>query len=312
MNDLLPEGCYVVLHIGIGPSHIEEKTGPPLAITSNGPFSLNSDIWIERLDERIAKNIQKACEPPHFNVDTEEYDRHLYAFVRRVPAVEKRRYEGLEELFAVIALSRLIHPTSIGYRYCVRVFHFGLKDSAIQAIQYRGISPDVFLGSKHRDWLSVDDAENLHKLMPWVSVNKPMHARIHRAYWNHEYAMRSYYLDMRWTLIVSGLEALINVWKKGKNDNKTQFCGRVRLLADEFKVRLSDDELTSAWRLRSKLAHNEGFLYDLDATLPKNQHDVVYEKLEDLLRMTLRQCLVDENFGNRFRDDIAVETSWTI
>lgn len=38
MPDLLPEGCYVVLHIGTGPSHIEEKQNEekgasPLVVT---------------------------------------------------------------------------------------------------------------------------------------------------------------------------------------------------------------------------------------------------------------------------------------
>ena len=37
--------------------------------------------------------------------------------------------------------------------------------------------------------------------------------RVRRAYWNHAYAMRTAYLDMRLPLVVSGLEALVNVGK---------------------------------------------------------------------------------------------------
>jgi hypothetical protein len=32
-------------------------------------FNLSNDIRIERLDEQFAKNIQKACEPPHHDID---------------------------------------------------------------------------------------------------------------------------------------------------------------------------------------------------------------------------------------------------
>ena len=312
MNYPLPPPCYVVLHIGTGPSAAEQEAGAPPLVTAKGRFPLSDDTWIESLDEDTAKHIQTACEPPHFNIGTQPYDRHLYAFVRRAPMIEKGIYEGLENLFAVIAMSRLIRPTSTGDRYCVKVFHFGLKDSAIHAIQYRGISADAFLGINQRDWLSLDDGESLRKLMPWLSVGKPMHSRIRRAYWSHEYAVRSYYLDMRWTLVVSGLEALINVWKKGKSDNKAQFLKRTRLLADEFKAPLSDPELISGWALRSKLAHNEAFLYELDKTLPVNQQSAVYQKLEDLLRVTLKRCLLDHNFGDRFKDDATVEKSWPI
>jgi hypothetical protein len=270
---------------------------------------LSDDIWIERLDEQLAKHIQKACEPPHYDIDSVEQDRHLYAFVRRVSAVEKSNYEGMDELLAVVALSRLIHPTSIGDRYCAKVFHFGLKDSAICAIQYRGISPDAILSGNHRDWLSVEDAENLRRLMPWSSKDKRMHDRVHRAYWNHEYAVRSLYLDMRWILVVCGLEALVSV---GEKELRKQFCDRGGQLAGVCGIDLTDADLRCAYKLRSKLVHAESFLHGLEAVLPKSQHGQLYEKLESLLRDTVRRCLLDENFGSFFRDDAAVEARWPL
>ncbi len=48
----------------------------------------------------------------------------------------------------VLAFSRLIQPTSIGDRYCAQIFYYGMPESAIYAIQYRGISPDIFLSPK--------------------------------------------------------------------------------------------------------------------------------------------------------------------
>jgi len=163
-----------MLRIGTGPSHDEEKSGPRLIVTDrNSHFTLDNDIWIERLDDQLAKHIQKACDPPHYNIGGVEHDRHLYAFVRRFPEVEKSNYEGMAELFGAITLSRLIHPTSIGD--CAKVSHFGLTDSAIQAIRFTGMSPDVFLGDSHRDWLSIEDGEDLRRLVPWLSKDKSMH-----------------------------------------------------------------------------------------------------------------------------------------
>ena len=309
MNDLLPKGCYVMLHIGTGPSNMEETTASPLVVTGCNHFELSDDIWIERLDEQLAKHIQKACEPPHYKIESVEQDRHLYAFVRRVSAVEKSNYEGMEELFTVSALSRLIHPTRIGNRYCAKVFHFGLKDSAIQAIQYGGISPDAVIGNNCRDWLSLEDAEDLRRLMPWLSKDKHMHDRVHRAYWNHEYAMRSFYLDARWILVVSGLEALIST---GKKDLSRQFRDRVRQLAVKFDIHLTDDDLCRAYKLRSKLVHAESVLLGLDNILPTGQHNALYQKLEVLLRRTIRRCLLDENFGSFFQNDAAVEAHWPL
>jgi hypothetical protein len=307
MSGLPDEARYVVLHIAQGPSRAEKQNGPPL-ITEGGRFPLSDDIWIERLDEELAKDIKEACEPPHRNIGTHRYDNHLYAFVSRVPDVEKSSYEGTSKLHAVVALSRLVNPTSTGDRYCVLVYHYGIKNSGIFSIRFRGISPDITLVTNPRDWLSVEDGKVLRTLMPWIS-GKKMHPRIHRAYWNHEYAMRSYYLDARWTLVVSGLEALMNV---GDKDVSWQFRGRVRQLAEEFQIGLSDDDLRTAYRLRSKLVHAEGFLFNLETILPKSQHSDLYGRLELLLRSAVKRCLLDENFGNFFRDAAAVKKRWKL
>ena len=307
MNKPLPDSCYVILHIAPGHGHVSERS--PLIVQKDGDrFELRDDIWVERLNEQLAKNIQQACEPPHYNISSKPRDRHLYAFVRKAPKAEKTTNEGMGELFTTVAVSRLINPTSTGERYCAKVFHFGLADSAIQAIQFRGISPDIFLPRSPRDWLSVEDGEHLRKLMPWVS-QKPMHGRVHRAYWYHEYAMRSYYLDARWTLVVSGLEALVNVEER---DVRKQFRVRVKQIADELQVKIAVAELNNAYTLRSKLVHGETFLFGLETTLPKDQQSELYEKLELILRTTVRRCLDDEHFNDSFRDDKAVKQRWRV
>lgn len=304
-----PKPCYVILHLGIGPSSLQRGGEPEVVAEIGERFVLSDDIWIERLDVELAINVQKACEPPHHNIGGEVRDRHLYAFVRKVPDSEMRPYEGLESLHAVMALSRLIQPTSVGSRYCTKVHHYGLPDSAISAVQYGGISPDVFVSRGQRDWLSVRDAERLRALMPWLSKNKPMHDRVRRAYWYHEYAMRSYLLDMRFPLVTTGLEALINTEDR---DSGRQFYKRVVQLAQECEVCLEECEAQAAWKLRSKLSHAEAFLSGLNFVLPQNEHTDLYEKLEAILRSTVRRCLMDESFGNRFRDREAVEAHWPL
>lgn len=303
MNDSSPQGCYVVLHIGTGPSASAEKKGSPLVVSDESSrFPLNDDIWIERFDEQLAKNIQKACNPPHYKINDAGYDGHLYAFVRSVPTIERSKFEGMTELHTVIAFSRLVNPTSTGDRFSAWVFQFRTNDSPIYATQYRGVSLDVSLATNSRDWLSVEDGEVLRKLMPWLS--RDMYPRVHRAFWNHEHAMHSCYLDVRWTFVVSGLEALINV---GKTNSGRQFHDRVRLLAAELQIDLSDADLENAWDLRSKLVHAEGFLSQLDTILPQSEHSPLYQKLESILRETVRRCLLDQEFEDSFRNDDAVK-----
>lgn len=299
-----PKPCYVALHLGTGPSNLDQKNSSTPMVAANSRFQLCDDIWIERLEEQLAKNVYMACEPAHYKIESRVLDQHLYAFVRRVPEKETRNYEGLEMLHTVLALSRLIRPTSIGSRYCAKIYQCGMAESNIYAVQYRGISPDVFLSSYASDWLSVEDAEELRKLMPWLT--KATFDRIYRALWYHEYAMRSSVLDLRLPLAVTGLEALINTDATG---NKKQFCGRVSQLAMTFGI---DLDVEKAWVLRSKLAHAEAFLYGLGNILPQREHTPLYEKLEEVLRSTVRRSLLDQSFAEGFKDADAVRSHWPV
>jgi len=301
----LSDGCYVILHLRSGPPYLKPGDSPQIAAVT--PFELTEDIWVERLEEEFATHIQRACEPAHYKIDKSVHDRHLYAFMRRIPKNEVLRNKGLLDLLTVVALSRFIRPTSTGERYCAKVFPSWGTEPPIEGLLLAGMCPDVFLSDNSRDWLSPDDGIELRKLMPWVSVDKKMHQRVHRAYWNHEQAMRTYYLDTRWTFVVSGLEALITV---EKDHLRWQFVRRIRQLAIEFAVDLSEDELHDAYTLRSRLAHAQGFLYALSAVLPPDKHRPLYDKLELLLRIIVKHCFLDEMFGDHFSSDDAIRLRW--
>ena len=302
-----PGPGYVILHIGRGPTKTQDPDGPRLIVRAGERFYLRDDIWIEMLDEPTANNVQRACEPPHYKIDKEVIDRHLYAFVMQALHHRQTRYDALDTLRAVISLSRLVNPTSTGDRYCAQIMHYGTSDSAILAVEYFGASPDITLGPNCRDWLSHKDGETLLNLMPWAAKSQLTHERLHRAFWNHERAMRTSYIDIRWPIVITGLEALLNI---GKKDPKSQFCKGARKLAECLKISVTEEELNNAYDMRSKLVHAENFLFGLGAILPRPEHSPLYEKLEGLLRTAVRTALLDENFGDLFMDDAAVRANW--
>jgi hypothetical protein len=51
---ILPRGCYIILHIGLGSSQLQEKSSSPLIVKEGDRFELSDDIWLERLDEGTA------------------------------------------------------------------------------------------------------------------------------------------------------------------------------------------------------------------------------------------------------------------
>lgn len=187
--------------------------------------------------------------------------------------------------------------------------HFRMKDSAVFAIEYRGASLDVTLGPNSRDWLTKEDGEAIRRLMPWASKGRLMYPRVHRAYWNHEYAMRSHHIDIRWMFVVEGLDALVNT---SKGNNTHQFRVRVKKIADFLNIAVTQAQLETAYEIRSKLVHTEKFLYGLDQILPRTDHDSLYEKLESILRNTIRTALLDDNFGMSFENEISVSSEWNL
>jgi hypothetical protein len=60
MNDGFPEACYVMPHIGTGPSNLEmESVPPPVVQRDCRRFELREDIWIEQLDRERPDTLQR-------------------------------------------------------------------------------------------------------------------------------------------------------------------------------------------------------------------------------------------------------------
>jgi hypothetical protein len=281
-----------------------------ISVANSERFELTDNIWIERLDEELTEMIRHACQPPQHNIPDYPSFSHRYAFVSPMADRENAPYEGMKNLLGAIALSRLVHPTSTGLRYCVRIHNMNVPEHRrIEVITYQGISPDIVTAPDIRDWLTEADALEVRKLMVWLPESNLMHRRTYHAYWNHEYTMRLAQLDIRWIFVVSGLEALISI---GESDLKRQFKYRVFQLADKFGIQLTDDELERAYKVRSKLAHAESFLSALHTLIPPLEQNDLYERMERLLRVTVKRCLLDKQFGDIFTDGNTVEAHWPL
>ena len=252
-------------------------------------------------------DIIKACDPPLRGINIIPQDNHLYAWVRKASTGEAFPYEGALELNAAIALSRLINPTSTGFRYFVQLSGLTPNPQIIRPIPFKGVGLDVLLGGDARDWLTEKEANATKELMAWLKPNWPV--RVHRAYWNHEYAQRLFELDIRFPLIVGGFEALVNT---SDRDTTWQFVNRVSQIAAWFHIALTLAELRVAYKLRSKLVHGEGFLHALAGVLPKDDQTALYQKMENLLRLTVRECLRDSSFLMRFDNATSIEHAWPV
>lgn len=123
--------------------------------------------------------------------------------------------------------------------------------------------------------------------------------------------MHLYEVDVRWPIIVSAFEALFTV---GDSSLKEQFAQRVGVSCEGTFIPLEEGELRTAYSVRSKLVHAEGFLHTLGNSVLASgagfRTDGLYSRLEDLLRRTLKERLIDPTFAVCFDDDKLIQKRW--
>lgn len=298
----------VVIHMGGDLSANNPDVGdvPPIHKRTD----LSDQLWIGHLDADMAKIIMETCEPKALGLTPPARQRaHLYAFVRELPSESEILWWDTDhQLTAAVAVSRLVRRTSIGFAYAARV---GIESGVVKEVlpaEIHGISRDAFLSpNRTRDWLTRADAETLRQLVPLLWSQLPR--RVHNALWHHEYAARTYYLDHRWTLVVTGLEALVHT---DRRRSTAQFTGRVTKLASELAINLSKADASEAYDLRSQLAHGAAFLSTGTTQRLSPSQVGLYDRLEDILRLAVLRGMKDKAFADILDSDDKIRSRWSI
>jgi len=272
-------------------------------------IELGSGLWLGRFDSDLANTLMDACEPVLLGWPKAIRPfTQFYAYVRELDdSAELVGWDKDLRLQGCVAMSRLIRPTTVGFRYAARVHRNSTSQTVtIIPAEIRGISVDVYLSPSHeRDWLSTDEAAMLAKLLAAAApLQQPAFPpRVSRALWYFDYAQRTYYADLRWTLIATAMEALVHT---GKSDSTRHFKHRVPALASEVGAKtLTKSEAGLAWDFRSRLSHGDGFL----VAMP--QADIsLYDKLEETLRLAILKAFLEPSFASVFTDDEKIAKRW--
>lgn len=297
----------VVLHTNVAvfaPDYQQlEAADPPVGRRVQSVHGL----FIERLDLELAKAIMDTCEPKTLGVMAPVRQfAHMYAYVRELH--QQTSLAGWDEdhrLSRLVGISRLVHPTSVGLRYAARVSRDNDSLRIVPA-EIHGMSPDTFLSPNHkRNWLSQAEAKFAVELdsrtEPLVQPSFPR--RVSRALWYYDYAQKTYYADLRWTLIATALEALIHTGKHGPTKH---FVQRVpALAADVGAPLLTSDECDKAYDYRSRLSHGDGFLSDMPTA-----DIILYDKLEETLRLAILKAFTESSFAAIFLGDSQIASRW--
>jgi hypothetical protein len=271
-------------------------------------FDIADDLYIGKIDGRAAKIVLDFGDPKGYKINApQRQGGYFYAFVRIVPEpADMHSWDTDQRLQTAIALSRLVRPTSISFRNAGRVRY---NDDGTVRHGYpawlRGVDPDSWLpedSANYRDWLIEAEMGELKSLFQSMSA-LPLPVRVTRAFFYHEYASRTYYGEVRWVLVCTALESLLNT---NEYFSGAQFRGRVPVIASSVQVAMTEEEASRAWKMRTNLSHGS-------ATGKLNMtEEEIYRKLEMVLRGVLKKAILDNAFASIFAEDNKIRAAWPI
>jgi hypothetical protein len=190
------------------------------------------------------------------------------------------------------------------YKYAARIFCDG--NDALQEVvpgPVSGPGSAAYLASTRRNWLTPADATNLKQLLE-AYERTPLVEPVQQAFWYYESAARIYEVDVRWTLVATGLEALIHT---DRYKSTEQFVVRVPKLAEKVGTGVIEPEQAEKmWDFRCSLAHGRGLNEVSDETLQ------LYTTMENLLRESIRQAILNPDLAEFFGDREKVKSEWPI
>jgi hypothetical protein len=280
------------------------------------PVQIDGDLWIAALDEELTKWVLDASEPAGRNYHPHRIYTGGYAFIRSnapAPKPDEGDFDPDMRLRTAVALSRLVHPTSIGLGHSVRIKTLGETREKWQIVPHTepGVGENAFVLDVSDNWLVPTDVPALTGLVrAWDPTTIPK--RIGAALWYHEMAARSYFSDIRWPLLVTALESLVRI--KNEQDNKGRSVGSTRAFVTRLgqlgrydpTLSVSEPELIEIYEKRSDLVHALALVAMDEPT------KALYRKSERLLRGILRKAIVDAGFANLFVTDKTVSAAFPV
>ena len=281
-------------------------------------IKLDDEIWIVwagRINDYLpidSKPIMDACERPgyvdppnalhgHAHRGTRQYTAWYVLWNEQPAEVDRDKWDPDQRLTEFVVMSRLIHPTPLGFEYAARVEQW---DEQLTIAPFDGVPAYTTQEPYYLTCTQWKEAGNLVKL--WRAMKAGCCERIKSAIWYREKVAQEYHLEVRWSLLVTAIESLTSEWVTKKKSGE-RFGKGVTKLASEIGVAISSHDADVAWKRRSSLVHGQGWPSGKAPVDAKS--DRSYRCFENLLDKTLRRLIEEPTFRCNFENDRAL-TAW--
>jgi len=274
-----------------------------LRIYRDQRVNIASNTWVGRLEHEHARCIMDACEPRAFPEQATRQFGYYYAIVRESPPSHENLYfDPDQRLRRVIALSRLIHPTPLGYAYSARVWC--KDDGTLDEIRPLYYASPAYGGDLKRPWLTPDEWQDVGNVLAKFEMRREkLSHRVRRALWYHEKTAMEYYFEVRWVQIVTAIESLVGKWTTERDAKRSESCGKrfqrglVRL-GSAVDLPISPADAGEAWKRRSSVVHGN----DLPPGALKEGEpsDDLYGRVAEVLGRGICFAIRDDMFAATF------------
>ena len=264
----------------------------------------------------VANRVLDACETRGENKSREfrQYGS-LYALVRSNAPISKhsrRIWDPDRRLATALQISRVAKPTSIGYEYAARMFAEGGEKLQIFPADIKGAGAHAFILNPRTDGLRDKDVRLLIRLLSSFDPIK-LPNRVKAALWMHEYLHWTAAIQMRWPLLVTGLESFVHVDERSRGSGSRggwkstdQFVNRLfRLREFVPTLRWSRADLVAIYELRSAFAHGRGAEINVMRGRPRR----LYSTAERGLRLILQAAILKPSVAEIFGSDVSIKTT---
>jgi hypothetical protein len=270
-------------------------------------IDLGHGLWVGALDRPTIDAVFDACRAPGQNFNPARSNYYHYCFCRDMDATPgaSLNWDHDQRLRECLLLARLVHPTTVATCYSARLFYQNHEIAQIVPGPTQGLGAYAWVNGNHwRNWLTSSDMEEVKRLLTSYDSEK-LPSRLRRAVRHFLYACYTYELDIRFTLVVTGLEALVNA----RNRSATlQFKRRLCMAGQDVGVTITEAAAKEAYDYRSNFVH--GQLLQGDNISEKVQES--YLPLETLLRLLIKRSIAEPQFASRFESESAIEGAYQV
>ena len=285
-------------------AHKDDKSTRPV-VDFSPPCQIDGDLWIAQVDYAFCERILDACDPAGENFKPVRQFGCSYAFYRSNAPTESGQlfhYDPDSLLYQCVALSRIVHPTAVGFTSAARILDWPSGAPQIIPASHSTLNPAAFVIAPNENWLIPADLPELRALIHALHADL-LPKRIESALWHHEAAARHSFIDLRWPLLTTCLEALVRIKDEklpsGRFASSTQvFVDRLVAIGQlDATLAAPEAELREIYAQRSLLAHGLAYGSLDDAS------KALYRVQERLVRGIIRKALLDSTFRSIFLSD---------